>query len=180
MCDLVVVGGGELVESIRRFDVAHGLCEQEAHWLAIDAMSVSARLVAALLPEAKLQLRVQPCFELDLSILDVRDFMQQDASSADALPETWAVTSDSIAARIAERIGAAELVLLKSTLPEVDKVTAATLETLAAVGYVDGFLAKCASAKIPLRCVNLRDGRFSQVMISARQLDAPSPPQLVG
>ena len=82
MCDLVVVGGGELVESIRRFDVAHGLCEQEAHWLAIDAMSVSARLVAALLPEAKLQLRVQPCFELDLSILDVRDFMQQDASSA--------------------------------------------------------------------------------------------------
>jgi 5-(aminomethyl)-3-furanmethanol phosphate kinase len=165
MADLIIVGGGELVESIRRFDAVHNLSDRTAHWLAIDAMSVTARMVAVLLPEARLIKQLDSFGNERLQILDVRAFVRQDAEGDDALPESWDVTSDSIAARAADRIQAAELVLLKSALPESDRPTDPTMSDLAAQGYVDAFLPKCVASDIPIRYVNLRDVQFEQVII---------------
>ena len=78
------------------------------------------------------------------------------------LPHTWDVTSDSIAARLARRLGAKSLVLLKSRLPEQPS----TLETACECGYVDRHF-RVAAAGMTVRCVNLRDDlsdeRFPEV-----------------
>ena len=51
-----------------------------------------------------------------IPVLAPRRFLDEvDARSPDPLPPSWDVTSDTIAARLAVRLGAAELVLLKST-----------------------------------------------------------------
>src|SRR5690606_28099411 len=53
----------------------------------------------------------------------------EDRAAADPLPHRWDVTSDSIAARLAVRLGAVRLVLLKSTAapPGLDRPGAAAL-----------------------------------------------------
>jgi aspartokinase-like uncharacterized kinase len=68
------------------------------------------------------------------------------------LPHGWHVTSDSIAARVAECLGAAELVLLKSAPPPSDLSEAMD----AATGYVDGHFAVAARELRSVRCVDLR------------------------
>ena len=74
--------------------------------------------------------------------------------------QSWDVTSDSIAARIADLLGSDELVLLKSSLPEPQ---VATLDEAAAAGFVDRCF-PCYAAKLPLvRLVNLRDEDLSEI-----------------
>jgi aspartokinase-like uncharacterized kinase len=72
------------------------------------------------------------------------------------LPESWDVTSDSIAARLAICTGADELVLLKSADPP-----SRDLQELADAGYVDKFLPKLADELPPWRMVNLRNNHPS-------------------
>ena len=43
----MVVGGGTAVDDIRRQQVRWRLSDEQAHWLAIEAMSTNARHVAA-------------------------------------------------------------------------------------------------------------------------------------
>ncbi len=47
-------------------------------------------------------------------VLAPRKFLDDDDHSPDPLPHAWSTTTDSIAARVAVRLGAGELVLLKS------------------------------------------------------------------
>lgn len=155
--NLLIVGGGPIVESIRTLDRLHGLGDEAAHWLAIRAMGLSAEVVARLLPEAAL---VKCLNEVELEgtspqlyLFEVQEFMQDDArNSASPLPASWQVTSDSIAACVAAHVGARELVLLKSALPE----GTITLQSLAQSGYVDEYFPQAMESRIPIRYVDLR------------------------
>ena len=70
-----------------------------------------------------------------------------------ALPHTWAVTTDSIAARAAVVYGAERLVLLKS----VDVPAGTTWEVAAERGWVDRhFPHVIANAPFPVEVVNFR------------------------
>jgi hypothetical protein len=168
---VLIVGGGGMVEAVRDWDRAHGLAPSDAHWLAIDAMSMTSRLAAYLLPEANWTddwTVLNSCIDTlkrelqgGLLIFDPRRFLRdiEPTAAGTPLPQSWDVTSDSIAARIADLLGSEELVLLKSRLPEARP---ATLDEMAAAGFVDrGF--PTFAPRLPLvRLVNLRGNAFPE------------------
>jgi aspartokinase-like uncharacterized kinase len=163
--NVLVVGGGRPVDVLRGIDCSQGLTDDQAHWLAIRVMSLAASRVAEMLPDAELTNSLDAACSpraRGLSILDVEPFLREDAARLDRLPASWDVTSDSIAARVAARIGAEELVLLKSTLPTgpVDQ------DALARSGYVDRYFPQAARS-LRVRAVNLRDECFPQVALSS-------------
>lgn len=161
--NIVIVGGGKIVEVLRELDRAGSLGEEAAHWLAIEGMSLTAALAVELLAGATL---VRNFGDLEASdgagvrVLDVEDFMRKDAETDDSLPCSWNVTSDSIAARVAQRIKAAELVLLKSLLPPYGLSRA----RLAEASYVDAYFSQ-ASLNLAVRAVNLRSPEYPQIAI---------------
>ncbi len=164
MPSLVVVGGGSTAHTVRAFDRRHHLDESTAHWLAIRAMQFNARLVKALLPGATLLESFDQwtaAVELPLVwVVDPWTMLRQDASRhVDPLPESWEVTSDSIAAWIATQTKAAELVLLKSALPTCSPTVRCAVEC----GYVDRYFAQAASMLPRMRCVNLREESFPEI-----------------
>lgn len=161
MPSVVLTGGGRLADAVREYDRRHALGDETAHWLAVRAMQRNARLTAALLPEASWATSVEELVEgaRPLSIVDPWGLLHDDDRrfSPQPLPASWQVTSDSIAARLAQLCGAGELVLLKSTLPRE-----ASLAAAAAGGYVDVFIPQ-ALALPQVRCVNLRDEAFGEM-----------------
>jgi aspartokinase-like uncharacterized kinase len=157
---ILVVGGGAMVDAIRHSSEAHELRDAAAHWQCIRAMGVQAETMIAALPEAELLIGVDAARRFDrkldgppLWILEPWHFLREDDRQGRLapLPESWDVTSDSIAARVAELSGAEELVLLKSAPPPNG-----TLEELAAAGYVDRFFPQAARGPARVRFVNLR------------------------
>ena len=85
--NVLIVGGGKLVEVLRRADKTHSLDESLLHWLAIDCLGINARLVAGLLPEAELVaewnglrrrlLQMLPDGKSGTLVFDVTGFMRQ-------------------------------------------------------------------------------------------------------
>lgn len=157
--NVLICGGGPFAEAVREADRAFGLSERAAHWLAIDALHVTARLLAAMLPDVPLRDSYRQLTEslgdrttVATIVFDVREFLRnQDQNARRPLPQDWTVTSDSIAARLATALKADELVLLKSADPPADD-----LGKLAAVGYVDEHFPHSAAGLLRLRFVNLR------------------------
>jgi 5-(aminomethyl)-3-furanmethanol phosphate kinase len=144
---LVVPGGGPFADAVRAVDDQVGLADDVAHALALRAMDQLGVLLAALLPEA----------ELLTDLVAPRSLALLQAVPAFAgrpgVPESWAVTSDSLAVLAAAAIGAEEAVLLKpvagvlarwpSDDPPLPALTAAELQALQARGggrAVDSYL----------------------------------------
>lgn len=158
----LVVGGGSLADAIRAADRTHGLSVEGAHWLCIRAMSVNAHLAAELLPDAAIAVDTASvrrlCAEGRLAILDPWPFIREEEPrlSRVPLPSSWDVTSDSIAARLATVLAAAELVLLKSSLPD----PGTDLLAAARCGYLDAFFPHAAAGLPAIRCVDLRHDSF--------------------
>ena len=50
---VLVAGGGDLAESVRAASVRFGLDPVAAHWICVDLLTASARMLAALLPAAE-------------------------------------------------------------------------------------------------------------------------------
>jgi aspartokinase-like uncharacterized kinase len=162
---VLVVGGGRLADAIRDAQSLHGFSDSAAHWLCIRAMAIQAEMMRLLMPEAQListAAEVQCNLAPQLKIVDPWRFScQPGPNPLISLPESWDVTSDSIAARVAEIIGADELVLLKSALPADSAIAA-----MSQAGYVDRFFPQAASALARIRFVNLREGRYPETLIA--------------
>jgi aspartokinase-like uncharacterized kinase len=104
---LVVPGGGPFTDAVRAVDDQVGLADDVAHMLALRAMDQLGVLLRGLLPAAELVTElVAP---RALGVLDVAPAF---ADRPD-VPQSWAVTSDSLAVLAAAAIGADEAVLLK-------------------------------------------------------------------
>jgi 5-(aminomethyl)-3-furanmethanol phosphate kinase len=163
---VLVTGGGILADAVRQLDRIHRLDASDAHWLAIGTMSLTSRLVQGLLPEAGWSDRWQTLGEqlggTRLVVFDPREFLEtiEPTAGGEPLPHGWQVTSDSIAARVAEVLGAEELVLLKSSLPEPP---VATLKQAADRQYVDRCFPRFAARVRAIRCINLRDEDFPEI-----------------
>jgi len=110
---LIVPGGGPFADTVRDIDRRIGLSDTAAHWMAVLAMDQYAHLIAARLPGAVV---VEDLREIAAAlgtrfvpVLAPSRWMRE----TDPLPHSWDVTSDSIAAWVAGRLGARRLVLVK-------------------------------------------------------------------
>lgn len=134
--DVVIAGGGSLADAVREYAARFALSDEVAHWRCVECMAVTARIVAELLDAAVVNAldAVPPAGESELVVFDAARFLATiESSRGDSLPRDWTVTSDSIAARVAEFLSA-DLVLLKSAPPP-----ACSWEAAAAAGYVDAY-----------------------------------------
>jgi len=121
---MVIVGGGATADIVRHWDQLFELDADLAHDLALRAMSLNARMLAALDPrfhmldasvaldgltdsEAPSIVIIQPHAMLEK--------LEQAGRVDDLVERSWHVTSDSIAAWIACQMQVERLILLKST-----------------------------------------------------------------
>ncbi|MDF2619260.1 MAG: aspartate/glutamate/uridylate kinase [Xanthobacteraceae bacterium] len=112
---VLVAGGGPLADGVRALQPRLGLSDAACHRMAILAMEQTAiafadlapDLMLADTPEAIADAHAQGCAALWLPA--------RMALAARELPESWDLTSDSLAAWLAAELGAARLTLVKST-----------------------------------------------------------------
>jgi aspartokinase-like uncharacterized kinase len=110
---LIVPGGGPFADAVRAVDRRLGLPDATAHWMAVLAMDQYAHLIAGRLGGAVL---VEEPAAVGGALATGRIPVLAPSRwlrDADPLPHSWEVTSDSIAAWVAGRVGARRLVLVK-------------------------------------------------------------------
>ena len=112
-CRLVVVpGGGPFADGVRRFADAVPLSDDASHWMAMLGMDQYAHVLAERIPALLVEepgaiaAAVGPA---GVVVLAPYRWMR----AADALPHSWDVTSDSVAAFVAGALDAGRLVLIK-------------------------------------------------------------------
>jgi aspartokinase-like uncharacterized kinase len=156
---LLVPGGGATADAIRALDRTHQLGEETSHWLAIQALSLNARFLLRLFPEAAFLSTEEEARRTKsrLAILDPHPFFVDDENRHDHLPHDWEVTSDSLAVRVAALVGATELILLKSTTWE-----GANWQEASDASVVDRYFpqALLQAGGMPVRVVNLRAAKI--------------------
>jgi len=139
---VVLAGGGAVVNGLRAIDATSSLPAPLMHDLALEAMGITAQIVAETL---KLPLGPQ---ESDASpiVLDIRK-QGVIRNTIESLPHSWNTTSDSIAAAIAATTGSG-LLLVKSTPPPTRDI-----ECLTSTGWVD--------RNFPTASIELEDIRWA-------------------
>lgn len=120
---VLIAGGGRAADLVRDLDRTHALGEERSHALAIRSMDLTAHFLVQLvghLTVVEELASIEAAWKLGVTpVLAPRRFLDEEDRSARPLAHSWSVTSDSIAARLAVRLGAIELALLKSAaLPE--------------------------------------------------------------
>jgi 5-(aminomethyl)-3-furanmethanol phosphate kinase len=102
-----VPGGAGFADAVRAADRRFGLPAATSHRMAILGMEQFGWLLSAMIPGAV------RCADLRHAAAGRTTVLLPAALPLDALPASWDVTSDSIAAWVAARIGAGRLVLVK-------------------------------------------------------------------
>lgn len=148
--NLIVVGGGTRVETLRREQQVAGFSDELAHVKALKLMDQNAAEVASALA-GSIFARSWRLGEVLPSgsalVLECGDWAERES----VFERSWRTTSDSVAAEIASQLDADELVLLKSCLPtqEISSVVDPRFEAHARFGQL-------------VRVVNLRETRFPE------------------
>lgn len=130
---LIVPGGGVFAEQVRLAQLQWQFNDVAAHHMAILAMQQMALLINAL----------QPAWPLVQTWADLHSWPAQNRTGVwfpdimilnqQAIPASWKVTSDSLAAWLADVTGAEKLVLVKAA----PVLTSATLADYSRQGIVD-------------------------------------------
>jgi aspartokinase-like uncharacterized kinase len=159
---LIIVGGGDIVEAVRTMDAANRLPEDFAHWVCIDLMQHTARIAHQILGNVELfetREELQQPFTGSrkdstspiIAIVQISLCFQRGFPNM-GLPDSWEVTSDTLAAAFGEMYAAKELVVMKSSdPPSYDE-----LQDLADAGFVDPHFPDIAEDIEQVRFVNLR------------------------
>lgn len=145
---VIVPGGGEFADGVRAAQKRLRFSDRTAHRMALLAMQQYGRLLEELAPA------LRPCADAAqiaaaLAAGSIALWLPSTMVEADpAIAESWDVTSDSLAAWLAWRLGGTRLVLVKSA-PAPDAPLSP--ERLAALGLVDAaFPAYVTNAGIPV------------------------------
>ena len=131
---LLVPGGGRHADAVRAAQRVEGFDDETAHVRALAAMDRCARELADLLGDsARVVTRLADAPATAASGITPVWAPHAELADDHSLPRTWGLTSDSIAAVAARRLGLAGVCLLKSCEVPAD----ASAEQLAAAGIVD-------------------------------------------
>ena len=164
---LIIPGGGAFADSVRQADQVHHLPGESAHQLALQAMRISAAMVATIVGESLVddpttqqelvrQWRSEEDAEPSLAVWDVIGAWQMAQPSLEkqwgVLPTDWSITSDSIAAAFAWHWGAQKLVLCKS----IDRPSSDDYQAWADQGLVDECFPRLAADLPQIEWINLR------------------------
>ncbi len=172
--NLVVAGGGQVVEAVRELDAIHQLPSTFAHWLCVDLMDVTAKLASQLLrlnaPICSRQglndFLANPSPRRSIACIAPAAYysptiaLQMDCS----LPESWECTSDSISAWLANCLNADQLVLLKSIDEDqcrTDPTSPASMNSLVQRAVVDPYFPDASRRLKEIRVVSLRSRHSS-------------------
>ena len=158
---IIIAGGGPYADLVRDWDQQFLLGEETAHWMCVASMNVTATLLQQRLHGVSLIDEWQALGEWIASgkphattVFSVESFLKtiEEDLPGDPLPRSWAVSSDSIAARVAEAVEAEELILGKSTSVS----STSDWQQLSVEGFVDRYFAEIATRLPAVRWVNLR------------------------
>ncbi|WP_010583344.1 amino acid kinase family protein [Schlesneria paludicola] len=157
---LFVVGGGAAADVVRDWSRIHQLSEEQSHWLAIASLELNMQLIRTLLKWQSVATREQAeiCWSRDPSplLVEMPAFACEQESSGRTIPHDWNVTSDSLAAWVAECWPADELVLVKS----VPTPRQRSIQEASQLGLVDAYFPQIAQR---LRRISWCDLRASQI-----------------
>jgi 5-(aminomethyl)-3-furanmethanol phosphate kinase len=169
---VAIAGGGPAADLARRLDRDHHLGDETAHQLAIHAMDLTARFLAAILPGSVAVDRLAELFSVwsagRVPVLIPSPILQDiERTGMSPLPRSWDTTSDSIAAWIATHLRATSLVLLKSaSLPSgADRQMAARLER------VDPHFPRISRDLPRVEYLNLRDPAGHRLTLDREDLE---------
>ena len=160
---LIVVGGGAPVDMIRGFHKRHWLSDHQAHWQAIQMMSDNARWLARLDNRLAYAAVAPVPSKTDsgckITLLDTLTFLtswgvdnssrqrqpaptehEQSFSVLPALPESWDVSSDSIAVWVARAMNARNVWLLKSCNGPEGPLEVSEIEKVCSRGPIDNYV----------------------------------------
>ena len=108
---VIILGGGEFANLIRKYDAEMDFSEQANHWTAIDCMDIIAKLVNDKVESAKLAYTIKEVNEISdegfAPIFIVSQFLREE----DPFECSWDVTSDSIAAYVSHLLNANLLIV---------------------------------------------------------------------
>lgn len=146
---VLVPGGGVFAEQVRQAQVIHGFDDVSAHAMAILAMRQMALLIKGLKPDYSLLESAEHLAVADGGVAVWSPRLRELDNAG--VPASWDVTSDSLAAWLAARIGADELMLVKSA----NVRSGASLSELRQQGVVDAaFSAFAAKLDCPVTVIN--------------------------
>jgi 5-(aminomethyl)-3-furanmethanol phosphate kinase len=162
---VIVPGGGAFADAVRAAYRRHGLSQTVAHRMALLAMHQTGMMLASM--HARL-VPVETLADMRrvLSESRIPVWLPLKLTAGDPhINADWKTTSDGLAARLAERLGGASVVLVKSC--RVDRSSSPA--RLVRAGIVDAAFAEIvARAHLPWRVLGAGDGREL-----ARLLGAP-------
>ncbi len=108
---LIILGGGEFANLIRKYDSTQNFSSDVTHFTAIDCMDIIAKLVNDKVDSTKLAFSIDEINEISdegfTPIFVVSDFLKKE----DPFECSWDVTSDSIAAYVAQIFNANRLIV---------------------------------------------------------------------
>lgn len=160
---LVICGGGVVANVVREWHDAHGLSEEQSHWLAMDSIRLNQRLLLTLMPELELvsnRAAAESAWRRGrVPLLDLMSFVsiEEVAPAGGAtLPHSWELTSDSLAGWVAIRWPASRLVLLKSVGLPISEGSL-SFRNAAENGLVDAYFPNLESRLPPTSWCDLRN-----------------------
>jgi 5-(aminomethyl)-3-furanmethanol phosphate kinase len=130
---VIAPGGGPFADVVRSAQASMGYDDAAAHAMALMAMAQFGRALESLNPALRLTAS-RSAIARALKDGKVPVWSPEAMARAAALPETWALTSDSLAAWLAGALGATRLVLVKHGRFDV---AAVDVHELVARGVVD-------------------------------------------
>lgn len=131
---VIVPGGGILADAVYEAQMMSGVSDEVAHRMAVMAMDQYGILLNGLNAElvtAGSELEIAERGWQHRAIVWLPSSM---VIADESIPANWEVTSDSLAAWLAQRLNADQLLLVKSARPQLEQIS---LERLTKEGFVD-------------------------------------------